>query len=99
MSIDEYKMVSDELISWRRKDMYIKWYRSNVSRIFIEHKKKFYQLIRKQNELTEKQKEFIGKLKIHEAQIMHTVDEYQKNNNQSGFLLTELKLELDSYIK
>lgn len=92
-------MVSDELISWRRKDMYIKWYRSNVSRIFIEHKKKFYQLIRKQNELTEKQKEFIGKLKIHEAQIMHTVDEYQKNNNQSGFLLTELKLELDSYIK
>lgn len=93
-------MISNELICWRRKDVYIKWYKSNAKRIFLEHRKLVNQLrARTVNNLTKEQKDFIAEVKVLEIQIMGTVDELLKDNNHCGILLTELKSELDSYIQ
>ena len=100
MPVNEYQMISDELISWRRKDMYIKWYKSNAKRMFLEHEQMVNELkARTVNNLTKEQSDFIAKVKILEILIMTTVDDLINDNNQCGMLLTELKNELDSYIK
>lgn len=100
MPLDEYQMISIELIGWREKDNYIKWYRSNVKRIFLEHNNIVNQLkARTKNNLTKEQNDFISKLKTLEIKILKIVNEFALNNNHCGILLIELKNELDSYIK
>lgn len=100
MPVNEYQMISHELIVWRRKDMYIKWYKSNVKRIFLKHNSIVDELkARSENNLTKEQNDFIAEMVILEIQILKIVDEFAKSNNHYGILLIELRNELDSYIK
>ena len=100
MPVDEYHMISNELIGWRRKDTFIKWYKSNVKRIFVEHNNIVDQLkARTENNLSKEQNDFIVDMKVLEIHILKIVDEFAKSNNHCGIILIDLKNELDSYIK